>query len=734
MIKINDQLSLTESYKQQLIDKIKQLNSNSPLTFQSTWNEIKSEIENLDIVFPKSEVISDNDIELFIGNTLKSATLNVPKITPYAFYNKTALQSLTLLNCKEIGEYSFYNCSNLKEVNALNAFKLNSYCFYSCTSLSTLNIDWNSIKTWSIGHTCLQNTGLTKIEMPELETVSSSTFLDSMSKLTEINLPKLTSISRSSNSALSNLNSLKILNLPKLSSCGGRTFSTLPALEEINLPSLINYKGGTSYQDDYILYNCSKLKKINLDNLKTIGRQGNTTTNSYEYCGLLYSCTSLEELNLPELEEIDTCSSGSIISTCTKLKNISFPKLNKCIKSWNAYNTKYLFSNCPGIEVLNFPELERFENWKLFSDNNYSTNNNLKELYLPKLKTWTATNTIAPFEKLSKCNIISIGDGSYSSTSTDLTALFRYNSNLKYLILNVNNVLTLPTDISSTSNSNPFLNCLIQTKGFVFVPDILLSTYREATNWSSIADRILPLSELNYIIWEEEYKSNYGIAQNSTETTIKIPFISYNKNFTTSIKESSNNVIKSKVENIYIENNVLIIKIKDTSDLNIGDSFNLDIALNYNNRECRIFNLTFNIISYNLEVELNVTGTSYGFSLNTTDGYYKSNNYGKQSSTAYCKLNYLGPVGSKLYLKCVNYNENCCDFGLVGKEDDSNLPVSGGTMIEKSFMNSTYTYESPYILDLGECDGNTHFRYIAYRKDHSVDSGYDCFAFIPYIE
>ena len=59
-------------------------------------------------------------------------------------------------------------------------------------------------------------------------------------------------------------------------------------------------------------------------------------------------------------------------------------------------------------------------------------------------------------------------------------------------------VILRRTSIVSLANSSVFDYSWIKTetdKGFVYVPDDLVDSYKTATNWSTIADKIKPLSE-----------------------------------------------------------------------------------------------------------------------------------------------------------------------------------------------------------------------------------------------
>lgn len=97
--------------------------------------------------------------------------------------------------------------------------------------------------------------------------------------------------------------------------------------------------------------------------------------------------------------------------------------------------------------------------------------------------------------------VTSIGTCAFSScvklTMMDLPAVtsigweaFAYCNSMATLILRANTVSTL-------INANAFLQTPISRgTGFIFVPDNLVHEYAQATNWSTYAAQIRPLSEL----------------------------------------------------------------------------------------------------------------------------------------------------------------------------------------------------------------------------------------------
>ena len=72
------------------------------------------------------------------------------------------------------------------------------------------------------------------------------------------------------------------------------------------------------------------------------------------------------------------------------------------------------------------------------------------------------------------------------------SAAFQWETALRTLILRGNSVCKLDTTAAFTGT--PIQTS--STAGAIFVPDNLVNTYKSATNWSTFAAKIKPLSEL----------------------------------------------------------------------------------------------------------------------------------------------------------------------------------------------------------------------------------------------
>ena len=128
------------------------------------------------------------------------------------------------------------------------------------------------------------------------------------------------------------------------------------------------------------------------------------------------------------------------------------------------------------------------------------------------------------------------------------------------------------------------------------------------------------------------------------------------------------------------------------------------------------------------------SGASYGFTLNSSTGYYVSNNKGVSKTAAVCRVTFNLPVRCLITIQFINYAEATYDFGVFGNID---VPLStnyypagssGATISETSYKlacnTSTYNKSTAQTLTY-EIESGEHFIDIKYSKDDASDSNND---------
>ena len=131
-------------------------------------------------------------------------------------------------------------------------------------------------------------------------------------------------------------------------------------------------------------------------------------------------------------------------------------------------------------EVLNSIYIPYIASYKFYGSD-------LTTVNLPEC-TSIGTSTFYRCTNLTTVNLpecTSIGDTAFNSCT-----------NLTTVIFGADRVVTL-------MSSNAFDNSAITRTGYIYVPDNLVDSYKTATNWSTYANRIKPLSELPSNLKEE---------------------------------------------------------------------------------------------------------------------------------------------------------------------------------------------------------------------------------------
>ena len=168
--------------------------------------------------------------------------------------------------------------------------------------------------------------------------------------------------------------------------------------------------------------------------------------------GAFEGCTNLTTVNLPKCTSIGSCA----FCGCTNLTTIDLPE---CTVIDSSPHHTVGTINCLNLTTINLPKCISIK------DNVFSNCTNLTTVNLPK------------------CT--SIGEYAFSGCN-----------NLQIIILGADQIV----DISSFTFIYASIN---NGTGYIYVPDNLVDSYKTATNWSSYANQIKPISELPSNLKEE---------------------------------------------------------------------------------------------------------------------------------------------------------------------------------------------------------------------------------------
>ena len=129
-----------------------------------------------------------------------------------------------------------------------------------------------------------------------------------------------------------------------------------------------------------------------------------------------------------------------------------------------------------------------------------------------------------------------------------------------------------------------------------------------------------------------------------------------------------------------------------------------------------------------------LAGASYGFTLNSSTGYYVSQNTGVDKSAAVSRVTFNLPVRCLVTISFINYAEATYDFGVFGNIDtalNTNYYAAGSggaTITDQSYKlacnTSTYNTSSVQTLTY-EIPSGEHFIDIKFSKDDATGSNND---------
>ena len=179
--------------------------------------------------------------------------------------------------------------------------------------------------------------------------------------------------------------------------------------------------------------------------------------------GTFYEDTNLTSVSFPNVTSVESYA----FYKCTSLDTIDIPK----IKSASQYTFAYTKPS-----IINFPLLETISTYTFaYITTPCSVN-------LPSLKT-TSNSSFRDSKGITKVDL---------AIATKIDNLcFYYCNSLETLILRKSDA------ICTLQNTNAFTGTKIASgTGYVYVPDELVEEYKVATNWSTFANQIKGLSEL----------------------------------------------------------------------------------------------------------------------------------------------------------------------------------------------------------------------------------------------
>lgn len=187
--------------------------------------------------------------------------------------------------------------------------------------------------------------------------------------------------------------------------------------------------------------------------------------------------------------EVDVNVEMPTISDASYLfyQNARMDMVNEILKYCKPTQASYMFGNTPSnvedidLRALDVSELNSTE--RMFNGCKFSSVN---------MEGWNTNNILSTYSMYSNSkSLIKIDLSCFNGTKINNTgSMFSSCSALKTIIINNPNIF--PMTSTNMLTNTPIAN----GTGYVYVPDDLVETYRQTTNWSQYANQIKGMSEL----------------------------------------------------------------------------------------------------------------------------------------------------------------------------------------------------------------------------------------------
>lgn len=289
--------------------------------------------------------IEDDDYDMAklpeSNSTVKSVTIpaEVKEVQKYAFYNCSALETVTFLSneendsCSIIREYAFYNDKNLKNINLDNVQIIGPRAFYECDGLVNINLS----KVISMGKQAFANAdNISYVDITALRNVGEEIFMN-CTNLKTIDNGEFTNFSegmfknsglttlsyeadRIPNNCFENCKNLKdVIIVNDLVYVGKFAFTGCDLLETIKFNDGI----GTEFIYDGAFSNCPNLKSVSLPD------------SSFEIEKYVFeNSINLEEITFNKNTYLIN-NLGSILKGCKKISTFNVHSENKYYNAEN---------------------------------------------------------------------------------------------------------------------------------------------------------------------------------------------------------------------------------------------------------------------------------------------------------------------------------------------------------------------------------------------------------------
>lgn len=227
--------------------------------------------------------------------------------------------------------------------------------------------------------------------------------------------------------------------------------------------------GGTSQIDSLI---DRTITEISNDSVTSIGAWA------------FQNCSILNTANFPAVTSIGSHAFNS----CSKLTTVNFPVTTSI--------SDYAFSTCTELTTADFPVVTSIDIYAFYSCYKLTTVN------FP-LATSIGNDAFYGCSQLTTVNfpvVTSIGEYAFQNctrlTTADFPLATSIGKNAFYLCRPLKALILRSETMATLDNTNAFSNTLIASgTGYIYVPAVLVDSYKTATNWSVYANQIRAIED-----------------------------------------------------------------------------------------------------------------------------------------------------------------------------------------------------------------------------------------------
>ena len=391
------------------------------------------------------------------------------------FRNQLNLTDVTLPETlTKIGNRAFQGCISIANINFPSAIStIADLAFYNCESLAIDDLSLPNLT--SLGLNAFYGVKIKKISnlgsittLPGTNTTNGT--LGDKTALEEVMLPEtLKSIGPNSITGYTNLTSIGSGVFPNLTTIGYNCFYNIPNVAQaVSFPALTSVTSDSGSGQHLIFTKCgfTEFHAPLLDLAKT-----NVYKDTY---GILSNCTNLRVIEIGGLTVVpfgfaQGCTSLESVSDLSKVTSVSYEA----------------FKNTPSLRIhLSLPVCTKILADTANSRTGVFYNSGILSLDAPMLmeigKDIFSYGSAGAFQGCANLTLVKLRD----VTTIGINAFYKC-PNLSKVVIN--------NSTPPTRSSNAFASCSSDLA--FYVPDSAVEAYKSATNWTSFADRIKPLSE-----------------------------------------------------------------------------------------------------------------------------------------------------------------------------------------------------------------------------------------------